>query len=174
MNTTTFNGIEIPHTPENIEKMKKIVKEFDGSDKIKNGDWYLYRNDKGIIVCTTWVSTDADKYRLENDNCLYGDNYNNDYATEYFNKRDARRAAETKLRKIIADMNKKDGYVANFDGVEENHYSDYCHDVEKYSVSSYNYYQSLPIWRYSSRATAEFVSENHADLLDIYLGYERI
>jgi len=169
MNTTTFNGIEIPHTPENIEKMKKIVEEFDGSDEIKNGDWYLYRNDKGIIVCTTWASTDADKYRLENDNCLYGDNYHNDYATEYFDKRDACRAAETKLRKIIADMNKKDGFVAKFDGYQSNYYSYIDHAVGCYVAGHNNSYQYFPLWRYSSEATAEFISKNHADLLDIYL-----
>lgn len=73
-------------------------------------------------------------------------------------------------------MNKKDGFVAKFDDtMQSNYYSMYVPDSARYNkpdcyaVDSNVLYQTLPLWRYSSHATAEFISENHADLLDIYL-----
>jgi hypothetical protein len=174
MNTTTFNGIEIPHTPENMEIMRKALEEYEGGEEIKKGDEYYFRNSFNGMEGEKWTDSSDDKYRKEQDNCLPCKNYTKDQAIEYFNKRDARRAAETKLRKIIADMNKKDGFVADFSGGQDNYYSEYNHEwpLCKYSVYPSTNYQALPLWRYSSRATAKFINENHADLLDIYLERE--
>jgi len=105
MNTTTFNGIEIPHTPENIEKMKKIVEEFEGGEDIKEGDEYFYQSSNPNLKVEKWYDTLDDHYRKLQGNCLPRKDYTYNQALVYFNKRDARRAAETKLRKIIADMN---------------------------------------------------------------------
>jgi len=168
MNTTTLNGIEIPHTPENIEKFKKAIEEFE-SDDIKHLDEYWWANTSGNVLTSIWQDSKVDNYRKSQDNCCPEKNYTYNRAIEYFNKRDARRAAEIKLRKIIADMNKKDGFVARFGLGQDNFYSKYNHNDRAYSWSGDSFAQSLHTWRYSSQATAEFINENHADLLDIYL-----
>jgi len=167
MNTTTFNGIEIPHTPENIEKMKKIVEEFEGGEDIKEGDEYFYQSSNPNLKVEKWYDTLDDHYRKLQGNCLPRKDYTYNQALVYFNKRDARRAAETKLRKIIADMNKKDEFVAKFDGTQENWFS--CFSKDKLTVDWFIDQQALELWRYSSRETAAFINENHADLLGIYL-----
>lgn len=172
MNDLELNGVKIPTTPENMEIMRKALEEYDGGEEMEYGDEYWFKDSHGEIVRNGWCGSLYDEYRSEQDNCLSCKHYTQDQAEEYFNKRDARRAAETKLRKIIADLNKKDGFVANFDIQQENWHSYYNHIEENYDCSYSSLTQLLPTWRYSSKATAEFINENHADLLDIYLERE--
>ena len=165
-------GLESLET--NLTQIKKAIEEFEKSDEIQVGDMYWYKCNTGFVVSgasSIWSEHEVDFYRKDQDNCLPCKNYTHDQAKEYFDKRDARRAAETKLRKIIGDMNKKDGFVAKFDGVQENHFS-----ITDYTVKSdtcirffSSTIQFLPLWRYSSKETAQFINENHADLLKAYL-----
>jgi len=168
MNTTTFNGIEIPHTPENIEKFKKAIEEYEGEEEIKVGEEYWYNDTHCDATLSGFGNYSYDNYRKEQDNFLPCKGYTQEQAREYFNKRDARRAAETKLRKIIGDMNKKDGFVYD-PKVTGNYFSFYSYIMQSWGTESHANPQYAPTWRYSSKATAEFINENHADLLDIYL-----
>lgn len=158
------------------EMARKVLEEFEGSDEIQIGEKYISRGTDGVDYTYTWDGSNNDSHRMESDNCFHNLKVTIEklgtMAAEYFNKRDARRAAETKLRKIIGDINKKDGFVVRFDGTQENYFTIYLHTQTAYFFYSCSTYQTLPTWRYSSRATAEFINENHADLLKVYLEIE--
>lgn len=168
MKTLTLDNITIPLTPENKELMRKALEEESEEVAYNESYWYTYIDGQSPYECV-WVGDVIDNYRKDQDNCLYSKHYTKDQAKEYFEKRDARRSAETKLRKIISEMNKKDGFVAKFDGRQAN-----CFSVYDFEVDALDWYRNTitacaPLWRYSSEETAQFINENHADLLKAYL-----
>jgi len=155
-----------------MDIMRKALEEYNGAEEMKKGHEYFWTESNGNVCTSIWFDEKLDNHRQLQDNFLPCKNYTQEQAIEYFNKRDARRAAETKLRKIIADMNKKDGFVAKFNNGQFSYFSSFDSNLNCYIYDSTAYYPSLPIWRYSSKTTTEFINENHADLLDIYLERE--
>lgn len=164
---TTINNVTIELNNDTVAQMKKAIEEFEKSGEIQIGEKYFFTRDDGACHASFWQDDEIDNYRKDHDNCLPYKNYTEEQAEEYFNKRDARRATETKLRKVINEMNKKDGFVAKFDGEQANYFSDFVNG--KLLVGEYTHFQFLPLWRYSSKETAQFINENHADLLRAYL-----
>ena len=169
----TINNVTIELNQDTVTQIKKAIMEFEKSDEIQVGEQYFSTNSVRELIIDTWYNDKEDNYRKGQDNCCPQKNYTEDQAKEYFDKRDARRAAETKLRKIIGDMNKKDGFVAKFCGSADNAQSNYFGAVDtrdnKLVVESHVWTLTLPLWRYSSKETAQFINENHADLLKAYL-----
>jgi len=170
-----INNVTIELNNDIVTQIKKAIEEFEKSDEIQVGDmvWCMTieeNNDFNLIVQEVEVANERQlQYLVEGDYIVPCKNYTKEQAKEYFDKRDARRAAETKLRKIISDMNKKDGFVARFDGVQDNYHSYIDQKKGTLKYFSYSNHQHLEQWRYSSRETAQFINENHADLLKAYL-----
>lgn len=86
------------------EMARKVLEESEENEEVEIGESYYCMDSCGTLESGTYIG-DYDKYRNEVDNYLPKSKYAYDKAKEYFDKRDARRAAEYRIKKAIEKMN---------------------------------------------------------------------
>lgn len=162
---TTINNVTIEITKEVRDQMEQAVKDFDGGEEIQKEEEYFCRDYPSNTRYCRFLNDSTDIHRKEQDNLCPVKYYTEEQADEYFNKRDARRAAETKLRKAIADVNKKYGWVCDVNNITQ------TKAIIVYSILQKGFDLSLhkesirqPIWMQICPEGVQEILDNHVDL----------
>lgn len=97
-----LNGVKVK-----VEITKEMARKvLEESEEIEVGDRYYTSCPMGKKVeIFTFESNENDNFYLQHDDCLPCKSYTKQQAKEYFDKRDARRAAEYRIKKAIEKMN---------------------------------------------------------------------
>lgn len=155
----TLNGVEI-EIDITKEMARKVLEESEGIQKM---DVYWYIGSDGSLQSSTWMNHFEDEYRQSQDNCLPCKNYTEQQAQEYFDKRDARRAAEYRIKKAIEKMDV---------GKKKTCEVGYHFESGKLCIAPLSGFVYTPKHLHCSESTARYMLEHHAEDYMIYFGIE--
>lgn len=151
------------------EMARKVLEE---SGEIQVGDCYWYR--EGFLgiknreiptrdIACEYENDALDSYRKEQDNCLPCKDYTEQQQKEYFDKRDARRAAEYRIKKAIEKMDV---------GKKKTCEVGYHFESGELCIAPLSGFVYTPKHLHCSESTARYMLEHHTEDYKIYFEIE--
>jgi hypothetical protein len=148
------------------EMARKVLEESEESEEIKVGEKFIFTTETGRVLESTYLGEGgSNEYKKEQDNFLHSKLYSEQQAKDYFNKRDARRAAEYRIKKAIEKMNGDKG--RNSEMYYFRHITDFVLRADLmlnvcYSAKELTFHHSI----------GDYMLEHHTEDYKIYLGIE--
>lgn len=148
--------IEIEITP---EMARKVLEE---SEEEEQG-WFTDQEGITNVYSIGRHGSNLHIYMKEQDNFLHNKKYTKQQAKEYFDKRDARRAAEYRIKKAIEKMDV---------GKKKTCEVGYHFESGKLCIAPLSGFVYTPKHLHCSESTARYMLEHHAEDYKIYFGIE--